>query len=169
MKICSLTARDVAAVGLMAATLEAGKMALNFLPNIEVVTLLLVVYTLQLGRRALYASLIFVGLECLVWGVGVWTAMYLYLWPLLTGVTYLLRRQTSHWFWILFCAVYGLLFGLLGSVPYIFLGGIKGALAWWAAGIPYDLAHCAGNFCLALLLFRPLSSLLTKIAPRITD
>jgi len=68
------------------------------------------------------------------------------------------------WFWILYCAVYGLLFGLLGSIPYVFVGGFQAALAWWVAGIPYDFMHCSGNFCLALLLFKPLSNLLTKIA-----
>ena len=37
-------ARVVALVGIMAATLECGKLVLSFLPNIEVVTLLCALY-----------------------------------------------------------------------------------------------------------------------------
>ncbi|MDE6281108.1 MAG: hypothetical protein K2M15_04865 [Oscillospiraceae bacterium] len=37
------------------------------------------------------------------------------------------------------------------------------ALSWWLAGIPWDLLHGAANFAIALVLFRPLRKLLTKL------
>ena len=38
----TLTIKDIALVGVMTATLEAGKMAMTFLPNVEVVSLFII-------------------------------------------------------------------------------------------------------------------------------
>ena len=35
-------------------------------------------------------------------------------------------------------------------------GGIAAGVAWWVTGIPFDLLHGAGNFVVALLLYKPL-------------
>ena len=35
-------------------------------------------------------------------------------------------------------------------------GGIAAGIAWWVTGIPFDLLHGAGNFVVALLLYKPL-------------
>ena len=45
----SLTVRDVAYIGIMIATLEAAKLSLSFIPNVELVTFLLILYTLAFG------------------------------------------------------------------------------------------------------------------------
>ena len=38
--------------------------------------------------------------------------------------------------------------------------------AKWISGIPFDIAHCAGNFVIALLLFKPMRKLLCKLNQR---
>lgn len=63
----SLTVRDVAYIGIMIATLEAAKLSLSFIPNVELVTFLLILYTLAFGKKVLYAAFAFVGVECLIW------------------------------------------------------------------------------------------------------
>ena len=75
----SLTVRDVAYIGMMIATLEAAKLSLSFIPNVELVTFLLILYTLAFGKKVLYAAFAFVGVECLIWGMGIWVIMYLHL------------------------------------------------------------------------------------------
>ena len=79
-----VTALDVATIGIMSATLSAGKMALAFLPNIEVVSLLIIFYSIYFGRKAIAAVFVFIAAECLIWGMGLWTVMYVYVWPILT-------------------------------------------------------------------------------------
>ena len=64
----SLTVRDVAYIGIMIATLEAAKLSLSFIPNVELVTFLLILYTLAFGKKVLYAAFAFVGVECLNMG-----------------------------------------------------------------------------------------------------
>lgn len=158
-----LTIKEIVLIGLMVATLEAGKIALSFLPNIEIVSLLIALYTIIFGRKILYAVFVFVVIECLVWGFGLWSIMYFYIWPLLALISYLFRNQKSVWFWSILLAIYGLIFGALCSIVYLFAGGFSGAISWWIAGIPYDIIHCVGNFAVTLVLYKPLSKVLLKL------
>jgi energy-coupling factor transport system substrate-specific component len=59
--------------------------------------------------------------------------------------------------------VFGLLFGALCGIADIFIGGFGFAISKWASGIPFDIAHCVGNFCIALVLFKPLRELVEKL------
>lgn len=158
-----LTAKDIAVIGVMTATLEAAKTALSFLPNVELVTLLIILYTLFLGRKAILAVLAFVGIECMIWGFGLWTVMYFYIWPLLSLLTYFLRKQTSVFVFAILSALFGLFFGALCAIPYFFIGGPSMAITWWISGIPYDILHCVSNFVLCMVLFVPLRAILNKI------
>jgi len=159
------SARQVALIACMAATLFVAKQALSFLPNIEAVTLLLIVYSIAFGRKTVWAVLVFVALECMIWSVHLWTVMYLYTWPALVLLVCALRKIESHIFWCLIAAGYGLFFGMICAIPYVVLGGWHMAVSWWIAGIPYDLLHAAGNFCLCLVLFKPLLRLARKVQP----
>ena len=159
-------AREVALLACMVALLLVGKQALNFLPNIEVVTLLLIVYTLGFGwKRSLMVTAAFIALEMTVWAIHLWVIMYIYIWPLLVFLTHQFRRNQSVLFWALFSATFGLFFGMMAALPYIVTSGFPAAVAWWVSGIPFDLMHAAGNFALCLVLFRPLMYLIGKIRP----
>lgn len=161
-----LTTRDITLIGLMLATIEVAKRALAFLPNVELVSLLVILYTLFFGKRIFFVIPAFILLEGTAYGFGLWWLMYLYAWPLLAALTLLFRRQTSVWFWSLLSGAFGLAFGALCAIPYIFLSGPKAAFAWWVAGIPYDVIHCVSNFILCLVLYRPLSTALRKLSSR---
>lgn len=155
-----LFAKDIALIGMMTATIEVAKLSLSFLPNVELVTLLLILYTLYFGGKIVYVILAFVLIEGCLYGFGTWWFSYLYVWPILVGLTWLFRRQKSVWFWSVFSGAYGLCFGALCSVTTLVIGGPYAAFTWWVAGIPYDLIHCGGNFVLCLILFRPLNAAL---------
>ena len=142
------------------------KMALAGLPNIEPVTLLILVYSVTLGRWALVPIYLYITLEYLVWGIHLWSLCYLYIWLVLWVLARLLRRMTSPLGWAVLAGAYGLCFGALCAPVYAAAGGWLYALTWWGSGIPMDLLHCGGNFVLALVLFRPLRSLLDKLLVR---
>lgn len=142
------------------------KMTLAGLPNIEPVTLLIMVYSVTLGRWALAAVYLYVMLEYLVWGIHLWSLCYLYIWLVLWALAYLLRRMNSPLSWAILAGAYGLCFGALCAPVYAAVGGWLYALAWWASGIPMDLLHCGGNFVMALVLFRPLRNLLNRLLIR---
>lgn len=161
-----LAVYDIVLIGIMVATLEGGKIALSFLPNVEIVTLLIILYTLCFGRKVIYAIAAFILLEGFLYGFGLWFIMYLYTWPLLALLTYLFRRKTGTLFWSLLSAFFGLFFGAFCAIPYLFVSGVKGAFAWWIAGIPFDVIHCVSNFILMLILYKPLNRVLANCSSR---
>ena len=158
-----IKAREIALIGVMIATLEATKQALVFLPNVELVTLLIVLYALVFGRKIYYAIPAFTLIEGCLHGFGIWWIMYLYVWPLLAFLARLFRKQESPWFWAIFTGGFGLIFGALCAIPYFFIDGWHGALVWWVAGIPYDILHAVSNAVLCLILFQPLYQVLKRL------
>ena len=79
--------KDIAVIGMMTAMLEAVKIALQAVPNVELVTLLVILYTLYFGKRIFAVIPAFILLEGTMYGFGVWWLMYLYVWPLLACLT----------------------------------------------------------------------------------
>ena len=158
-----ITVRDIAITGMMIATIEVAKNALAFIPNVELVSLLVILFTLYFGKKILFVIPAFILLEGCIYGFGLWWIMYLCVWPLLALITYIMRKQESVWVWAIMSGSFGLAFGALCSIPYIVLSGPKAAFAWWVSGIPFDILHCVSNFVLCMVLFKPLSKVMRKM------
>lgn len=167
----SLAIKDICLIGIMVAVIEVCKAAFSFLPNIELTTFWLIMFTLFFGRKTAFVVPVFILLEGCIYGFGLWWIMYLYLWPTLVLLTWIFRRQDNVWFFSILSAAFGLSFGLLASIPYVVLGtvgadlkaGLSTAFAWWVAGIPWDIVHCIGNFVLMLILYHPVRHIMEKM------
>lgn len=148
----------------MAALIFASKVALSSIPNINLNSVLIILTVVFFGWKALYAVYVYVLLEGLVFGFSVWWFGYLYVWDVLVVAAMLLRRNDSSLVWAVVAGVFGLVFGLLMYLEYFAInGGWEMFFAMWVAGIPYDLAHCAGNFVFTLALYRPLHRVMEKL------
>ena len=158
-----LTLREIALFGTLGALTFGAKVAMSFLPNIEPVTLLVMLYAVVFGRKALYPTYLYVALEILFYGIQLWNINYLYVWLVPMLAAWCMKKVTQPLAWALLAAVYGLFFGALCAPVYLFTGGPAMAISWWISGIPYDLLHCGGNFVMALILFVPLRKLLEKL------
>lgn len=150
-------------MAMMGVLLVVSKEALAFLPNVELVTLLIILFTLVFGRLALGGVAVFLLLEGLLYGFGFWWVMYLYIWPLLVLLTFLLRFLRRPWQWALVAGGYGLCFGALCSLFYLTMWDLPKIISWVIAGFPFDCTHAAGNFLLMLLLYTPLRQALEKL------
>ena len=139
------------------------KVAMSNLPNIEPVSLMVMLFAVVFGWKALYPMYLYVMMEILLYGINLWNINYLYVWLVLFAAAYAMRKVTHPIFWALLSGVFGMAFGLLCSPVYVFIGGFDYAVRWWLAGIAYDVPHAIGNFVIALLLFVPLRKLLTKL------
>lgn len=160
-----INARELAATALMGALLVAAQVALSFLPNIELVSLLLIIYALCFPlRQALMACFVFTLLEGLLYGFGIWWGMYLYSWPLLVLLARRMRGNPTRMGAALLSGGFGLSFGALCAIPYLITGGLSYGVGWWVSGIPFDIAHCIGNLLAALVLFDPLLRLFSRLA-----
>lgn len=155
--------KDIALIGMMVAMLETGKAALEWAPNVEIVTSFLILFTIWFGPRAFFAAVTFVLVECLRYSFGLWTVMYFYIWPLLVAITLLFRKQKSPFVFVTIAGFFGLFFGALCAIPYLALGGPKVAFAWWVGGIPWDIRHGVCNAILMFVLYEPLNRAMIKV------
>lgn len=153
--------RELARMGILTALLFMGQVVLSFLPNIEIVSLLILSYTLFLRRKVFFVIYSFVFLEGLLYGFGIWWFSYLYVWSIFACIVMFLHKNTSVLFWSIVSGFFGLSFGLLCALPYLVAGGPAAAFSYWVSGLLFDIFHCTGNFVLCLLLFRPLHALLS--------
>lgn len=163
-RVGKLSALEICTLSLMGALIFAAKFALASLPNININAVLIILTTVFFGWKALYSVGIYVMLEGLVFGFQIWWISYVFVWPLLVVAAMLLRKNDSALIWAVVAAFWGLCFGPLMYIPYFcIMGGWKGYFAMWIAGIPYDLAHAAGNFVFTLVLYRPLSRVMKAL------
>ena len=146
--------------GMLGALTFALQVVMAPLPNIEPVSLLVMLFAVTFGWKSLYCVYTFVAMEILFHGIGLWNINYLYIWAVLAVAAYFLRNMRSTMGWALLSGTFGLLFGALCGIVDVFIGGFGYAAAKWVSGIPFDLAHGAGNFVIALVLFAPLKKLL---------
>ncbi len=149
--------------GMLGAMTFALKVAMAGLPNIEPVSLTLLIYAVVFGWKALYPTYIYVIMEILYFGLGTWNICYLYVWPILVVAGICMKKMQTPLSWALLSGAYGLSFGALCGIVDIFIGGLGYAVTKWVSGIPFDISHCVGNFVLALILFVPLRNLLETL------
>ena len=163
MKAGKLTVREICLFGILGSITFAAKYVMSALPNIEPVSLMIMVFAVVFGVKSLFPLYLYVMLEILFYGLGQWNVCYLYVWPILGFGALALRKMESPLGWAMLSGVFGLFFGALCGIVDIFIGGWEYAVAKWISGIPFDISHCIGNFVIALLLFAPMRNLLEKL------
>lgn len=157
-------ARELTTMALMAAMMIAGQLCMAFLPNIEPVSLLIIACTTVYGIRALMPVYVFVMVEGLIYGFSIWYICYLYIWAILVFAVLLLRRINGRLPMALLSGMFGLMFGALSEIPFIFLIGFKASIAAWISGIPFDILHAVGNFTLAFLFLPTCTNVLRRLS-----
>ena len=166
-------ALKLALIAIMAATLEGGKLALSFIPNVEIVTLLCAVYGYVFGFYGIIATYIFVGLETLIWGVNTWVITYLIHWGVIAFVFMLFGKfKIKNRFVITATAtLLTVSFGVLSSL--VDTGLLTGFYDnfWqrfailYTRGAIFYLVEIICNFLLFLIVFKPLVKRIDMILP----
>ncbi len=165
-KTSKISTKELVTLAFLGAILLAAQVAMAPFPNIEVVSLLIYIYTQVYKKKVFFIIYMFVILEGCIYGFGLWWFGYLYVWSVLAAIVLLLKEERHQKSALLSCVVlgaYGLAYGFLFAIPYFIVSGASAGVAYWVAGIPFDLMHCAGNAASALLLYRPLRELLGRL------
>ena len=157
--MAKISVREVVLFGVLGALTFAAKYAMSFLPNIEPVSLMVMLFVVVFGRKWVYPVYLYVAMEILFYGISLWNINYLYIWAVLALAAGCMKKMQHPLGWAILSGAFGLLFGALCGIVDIFIGGFGYAAAKWVSGIPFDIAHCAGNFVIALLLFVPMRRL----------
>lgn len=151
-----MKSNSIVILAFLTAILFISQIALSFLPNIEIVTLLIILYTQFFKKKVFLIIYLFALLEGLLYGFGIWWIMYLYVWSILALIVLFLGKIRINIPWAIISGFYGLFFGSLCAIPYFVIGGWAAGFGYWISGIPFDIIHCIGNFTVTLVLYKPL-------------
>ena len=163
----TLSLRQITLFGMLGALTFGAKVAMALLPNIEPVSLFVMLFAVTFGWKAFYPIYVYVVLEILSYGLGLWNINYLYIWAILALGAMAMRKLQNPLWWALLSGFFGLSFGFLCSPVYLATGGWEYAVAAWISGLSFDYSHAVGNFCIALVLFVPLRKLLQTLYTKI--
>lgn len=163
-----ISVKDMTVFALLGAVMFISKQLLEFLPNIHMLGMFTMLYTVVYRKRALIPVYVFVLLEGIYAGFNMWWIPYLYIWTVLWGVTMLLPRnmpaKLATPVYMVVCGLHGLCYGTLYA-PFqaVWMGlSFKGMLAWIAAGLPWDAVHMVGNLVFGSMIY-PFSKLLKRL------
>jgi len=163
-----LTIRETAVFAMLGAIMYASKMIMELAPNIHLLGMFVVAFTVVYRKKALYPIYVFVLIIGMMNGFATWWLPYLYIWTVLWGMTMLLPRNLpERWkplVYMAVCAAHGYLYGILYAPSQALLFGLDfhGMLTWILAGLPWDLIHGTSNLLCGVLIY-PLVKILQRI------
>jgi hypothetical protein len=167
-------AASCALVGVMAASLSVFKLVLSFIPNVEVVTLLCALYGYTMGPLGVLASLVFVLLEVLIYGVGIWLVEYIIHWPLVALIFFIFAkiRVKSKVTFTITAVFLTFCFGVMTAViDQIYYGGITPTLlerifVYYLRGVSFYITQIITNLIVFPTVFKVLADRIKIITKR---
>ena len=146
----------------------ASRVTMAALPNIHLLGMFIMTFTVVFRIRALIPLYIYIFLEGLFSGFALWWMPYLYVWTVLWGLTMLIPKRTprkvKYFLYPAICALHGYCFGILYTPAQALIMGwsFEQALVWAAGGTLFDIAHGTSNIFAGMLVL-PLSELLNRL------
>ncbi|MBQ4522278.1 MAG: hypothetical protein IJA10_04925 [Lachnospiraceae bacterium] len=162
-----LTIKEMTMFAMLGALMYISKVIMEFAPNVHLLGVFTIAYTVVYRKKALYPIYIYVILNGVFAGFAPWWLPYLYVWTVLWGVTMLLPKKMPKKIapivYMVICAAHGFLFGTLYAPVQAILYGLdfKGTIAWIVAGLPWDFIHGVSNFFCGILIV-PIISILRR-------
>ena len=166
MKNGKLTIREMAVFAMLGALMYASKMIMEVAPNVHLLGVFTIAFTVVYRKKALYPIYTYVLLNGIFCGFATWWIPYLYLWAVLWGATMLLPKRIPEKIrplvYMLLCAAHGFLFGTLYAPAQALLYGLsfQKMVAWIISGLPWDFVHGVSNFFCGILIV-PVIKILT--------
>lgn len=156
----------MAVFAMLGALMYASKMIMEVAPNVHLLGVFTIAFTVVYRKKALYPIYTYVLLNGIFCGFATWWIPYLYLWAVLWGATMLLPKRIPEKLrplvYMLLCAAHGFLFVTLYAPAQALLYGLsfQKMIAWIISGLPWDFVHGVSNFFCGILIV-PIVKILT--------
>ena len=163
-----LKTRELAIFAMLGAIMYVSKVIMEWIPNVHLLGMLTMAYTLVYRKKALYPIYVYVFLNGALAGFNTWWIPYLYIWTVLWAVTMLLPKnmpsKIAPVVYMVVCALHGFGFGILYAPAQALLYGFtfEQTLAWIASGFTFDMIHGISNFFCGMLIV-PIVSVLKML------
>ena len=163
-----LSVAELTIFAMLGALMYCTKMIMEWAPNIHLLGMFVMVFTLVYRRKALIPLYIFVFMIGLFNGFSIWWIPYLYIWTILWGITMLLPQKMSikvkTIVYPLICSLHGFAYGTLYAPAQALMFGfnLEQTIAWIVSGLPFDMIHGISTFAVGFMIL-PLVNLLNKL------
>ncbi len=167
----ALHVRELVVFAMLGTVMFCSKIIMEVLPNIHLLGMFTMTYTVVFRKKALIPIYVYVMLNGLYAGFSLWWIPYLYIWTVLWLVTMLLPRNMPKAVkcvvYPIVCCVHGLAFGTLYAPAQALMYGMsfESTIAWIISGLPWDFIQGIGNLFAGMLIL-PLGKLLEKLMNR---
>lgn len=160
-----INVKELILFGILGGFIAAFQFALSFIPNIEVVSLFIIVFSLIYKKKTLYIVYTYVAIMGIMYGFGLWWLGYAIIWPLLSVITFTFINffMEKYLALAIYSGIFGLSFGLFFAIPYVIFSGVNAGIAYWAAGLQFDLIHGIGNYFIMIILGKKIYNLLNML------
>ena len=155
-------------LAMLAAVMFVSKKVMEILPNIHLVGMLTICYTVVFRSRALIPIYIYVLLDGAFLGFSPYWMPNLYAWTVLWALAMLIPKKTpkkaAAVIYPALCAFHGLIFGALNAPVWAILHGfdLRETVTWMLSGLTFDILHLVGNLAAGILVL-PLSELMKRL------
>ena len=156
----------MAVFAMLGALMYASKMIMEVAPNVHLLGVFTIAFTVVYRKKALYPIYTYVLLNGIFCGFATWWIPYLYLWAVLWGATMLLPKRIPEKLrplvYMLLCAAHGFLFGTLYAPAQALLYGLifQKMVVWIISRLPWDFVDGVSNFFCGILIV-PIVKILT--------
>lgn len=160
--------REICIFAVLGTLMFCSKIVMEVLPNIHLLGMFIMVYTVTYRAKALIPIYVFVFLTGLYAGFSMWWIPYLYIWAILWAITMLIPKsiptKVACVVYPIVCALHGLAYGTLYAPAQALMFGFnfEQTIAWIVSGLPFDALHGVGNLFAGMLIV-PLSKTLKKL------
>lgn len=168
MQKSKITVQETVIFAMLGTLLFCSKILMELLPNIHLLGMFTMVFTVVFRKKALLPIYVYVMINGIYSGFAMWWIPYLYIWTVLWGITMLIPKkcpkQILAFIYPIICCLHGLGFGILYAPAQALMFGLDfdGMITWIIAGFPFDITHGISNFFAGFLVL-PLSELLKKL------
>lgn len=168
-----LSIREMAVFSMLGAIMYLSKIIMEWAPNVHLLGVFTVAFTVVYRKKALYPIYVYVLLNGILSGFSTWWVPYIYIWTVLWAAVMLipqkLSKRVKNPLYILVCSAHGFLFGTLYAPAQAILFGLsfEGMIAWIIAGLPWDFIHGVSNLVCGFLII-PIVSILQYMERRTT-
>ncbi|WP_192987915.1 ECF transporter S component [Carnobacterium mobile] len=170
-KAKQLSIQRLTLLAMMTTLCQVSRLVFQFLPNVQPVTVILIILTLSLGvSDGLIVAVLSIFISNLTLGMGVWTIAQIISFVLLVLVTGVVIKpffkHLPFLIMVLYAVLMGYLYGFIISLVQAPFFGIQNFWIYYISGLPFDTLHAIGNGGFYLILAPILFPLLKKFSEK---
>ena len=170
-KAKQLSIQRLTLLAMMTTLCQVSRLVFQFLPNVQPVTVILIILTLSLGvSDGLIVAVLSIFISNITLGMGVWTIAQIISFALLVLVTGLVIKpffkHLPFLIMVLYAVLMGYLYGFIISLVQAPFFGIPKFWVYYISGLPFDTLHAIGNGGFYLILAPILFPLIKKFSEK---